>query len=431
MSRPVEPALAFYRIATSLLGPLAPALLNWRRRRGKEDPLRMAERMGHPSLARPPGPLVWLHGASVGEGIALLPLVERLVARGLTVLVTSGTVTSATILADRLPAGALHQYLPLDIPGFLARFLDHWRPGLALVAESEIWPNMLRMAHERGVPLMLVNARLSPRSFARWSKAPRVIGALLSRISLCLAQTQDDALRLQQLGAPFVEVSGNLKYDVPAPPYGQAALAQMTAAVGARPVWFAASTHAGEEEIILRVHQRLRESFPDLLTILAPRHARRGPQIAQTAAGFGLPVALRSLGDRITPQTQFYIADTMGEMGLFYRLTSIVLVGKSLGGARGGQNPIEPAKLGAAVLHGPHVGNFAQVYRDLADARGAMEVADEAALEAALRLYFSDPALLRRSGRATQEAVERFGGATTRIMQALEPWLAQMQAGRP
>jgi 3-deoxy-D-manno-octulosonic-acid transferase len=431
MSRPFEPALAFYRIATTLLGPLAPALLNWRRRRGKEDPRRMAERMGYPSLARPKGPLVWLHGASVGEGIALLPLVERLVARGLNVLVTTGTVTSATILAGRLPAGAQHQYLPLDIPRFLARFLDHWRPGLALVAESEIWPNMLRMAHERGVPLALVNARLSPRSFARWGKAPKVIGSLLSRIDLCLAQTRDDALRLQTLGAPRVEVSGNLKYDVPAPPYVQSTLAQMTAAVGARPVWFAASTHAGEEEIILGVHQRLREHFPDLLTILAPRHARRGGQIAQVAADFGVPAALRSLGDRITPQTQFYVADTMGEMGLFYRLTSIVLVGKSLGAAQGGQNPIEPAKLGALVLHGPHVGNFAEVYRDLAAARGAVEVADEAALGEALRLYFSDPALLRRSGRATQEAVERFGGATSRIMEALEPWLAQMQAGRP
>jgi len=429
--RAFEPALAFYRMATSMLGPFAPALLNWRRRRGKEDPLRMAERMGHASLARPAGPLVWLHGASVGEGVALLPLVERLVARGLNVLVTSGTVTSAAILADRLPAGALHQYLPLDISGFMARFLDHWRPDLALVAESEIWPNMLRMAHERGVPLALVNARLSPRSFARWGKAPKVIGSLLSRIDLCLAQTRDDALRLQQLGAQSVEVSGNLKYDVPAPPYVQSELAQMTAAVGARPVWFAASTHPGEEEIILTVHQRLKERFPDLLTILAPRHARRGPQIAQVAASFGLPAALRSVGDRITPTTQFYIADTMGEMGLFYRLTSVVLVGKSLGGARGGQNPIEPAKLGATVLHGPNVSNFAEVFKDLAAAQGAVEVADAAALEAALRLYFSDPALLRRSGRATQEAVERFGGATTRIMQALEPYLAQMQAGRP
>ncbi len=426
--RSFEPALAFYRIATTMLGPLAPALLNWRRRRGKEDPRRMAERMGYASLARPEGPLAWLHGASVGEGIALLPLVERLVERGVNVLVTTGTVTSASILADRLPAGARHQYLPLDIPRFLARFLDHWRPGLALVAESEIWPNMLRMVDERGVPLALVNARLSPRSFERWRKAPNLIGSLLSRIDLCLAQTQDDAIRLHQLGAPCVEVTGNLKYDVPAPPFSQPALAQMMAAVGARPVWFAASTHPGEEEIILAVHRRLRASFPDLLTIVAPRHARRGPQIAELAASVGMSSALRSLGDRLTPETEFYVADTMGEMGLFYRLTSIVLVGKSLGGARGGQNPIEPAKLGATVLYGPNVGNFAEVYRDLAAAQGAMEVADETELAQALRLYFSDPALLRRSGRATQDAVERFGGATGRIMQALEPCLTQMQA---
>jgi 3-deoxy-D-manno-octulosonic-acid transferase len=425
--RPFEPALAFYRLATTMLGPLAPALLNWRRRRGKEDPRRMAERMGHASLARPAGPLVWLHGASVGEGIALLPLVERLAARGFNVLVTTGTVTSATILANRLPAGAQHQYLPLDISRFMARFLDHWRPDLALVAESEIWPNMLRMVHERGVPLALVNARLSERSFARWSKVPNLIGSLLSRVDLCLAQTQDDAFRLHRLGAENVQVAGNLKYDVPAPPYAQQELAQMTAAVGARPVWFAASTHPREEEIILGVHQRLLHDFPDLLTIVAPRHARRGQQIAELAASFGAPSALRSLGDKITPATQFYIADTMGEMGLFYRLTSVVLVGKSLGGARGGQNPIEPAKLGATVLHGPNVGNFAQVYRELAAAHGAVQVADEPALEAALRLYFSDPALLRRSGRSTQEAVERFGGATGRIMQALEPWLTQMQ----
>ena len=426
-----EPALAFYRLATSAFAPFAPVLLGWRRRRGKEDARRMGERMGHASLARPAGPLVWLHGASVGEGIALLPVVEQLAARGFHVLVTSGTVTSAAILAGRLPAGAMHQYLPLDVPAFLARFLDHWRPGLALIAESEIWPNMLRMIHARGVPLALVNARLSPRSFARWSKAPSIIGSLLRRIDLCLAQTRDDAFRLQQLGAPYVEVCGNLKYDVPAPPYAQAALAQMTAAVGARPVWFAASTHPGEEEIILGVHERLRAEFPDLLTIIAPRHATRGRQIAQIAERLGLPMALRSQNEAIGSGTQLYIADTMGEMGLFYRLCSIVLMGKSIGQARGGQNPIEPAKLGAVVLHGPNVGNFAQVYDDLGGAHGALEVEDAAALEAALRGYFSDPALLRRDGRASKEAVERFGGATARIMQALEPCLADLQAVRP
>lgn len=425
------PALALYRLATSAFAPFAPALLGWRRRRGKEDARRMAERMGEASLARPAGPLVWLHGASVGEGVALLPVVEQLAARGFPVLVTSGTVTSAAILAERLPAGAMHQYLPLDVPAFLTRFLDHWRPGLALIAESEIWPNMLRMVHERGVPLALVNARLSPRSFARWSKAPNVIASLLRCIDLCLAQTREDALRLQHLGAPYVEICGNLKYDVPAPPYSQAALAQMTAAVGARPVWFAASTHPGEEEIILGVHERLRQSFPDLLTIVAPRHAPRGPRIAEIASRLGVPMALRSRGEAIAPQTQLYIADTMGEMGLFYRLTSIVFMGKSMGEARGGQNPIEPAKLGAIVLHGPNVGNFAQVYQDLGGEEGALEVADAAALEAALHRYFSDPALLRRDGRATKEAVERFGGATARIMQALEPCLVDLRAARP
>ncbi len=429
--RAFEPALTFYRGVTTLLGPLAPALLNWRRRRGKEDPRRMAERMGYPSLPRPEGPLVWLHGASVGEGVALLPLIERLVERGFHVLATTGTVASAHILADRLPAGAQHQYLPLDIPTFLTRFLDHWRPGLALVAESEIWPNMLRMVHERGIPLVLVNARLSPRSFERWRRAPNLIGSLLGRLNLCLAQSKDDALRLQRLGAPNVLVAGNLKYDVPAPPFAPAALAQTKAAVGARPVWLAASTHQGEEEIILAVHRVLRVDFPDLLTIVAPRNARRGPRIAEIASGLGVPSALRSLGDSLTPTTEFYIADTMGEMGLFYRLTSIVLMGKSLGAARGGQNPIEPAKLGVTVLYGPQVGNFIDVYHDLAAAKGAVSVSGEAALTQALRLFFTDPALLRRSGRATQEAVERFGGATSRIMQSLEPWLAGMQAERP
>ena len=290
---------------------------------------------------------------------------------------------------------------------------------------------MLRMTHERGVPLVLVNARLSPRSFERWRKAPQVIGSLLGRLDLCLAQGKDDALRLQRLGAPHVQVSGNLKYDVPAPPFSPSMLAQMTAATDARPIWLAASTHQGEEEIILAVHQLLKADFPDLLTIVAPRNARRGPRIAELAAGFGVPAALRSLGDGLTPTTEFYVADTMGEMGLFYRLTSIVLMGKSLGSAQGGQNPIEPAKLGVTVLHGPNVGNFIDVYQDLAAAKGAIQISGEAALAQALRLYFTDPALLRRSGRATQEAVERFGGATIRIMQALEPWLAGMQAETP
>ena len=427
MSLGSAPALTVYRTLTSLVGPLAPALLEWRRRRGKEDPRRMGERMGHASAPRPQGRLAWLHGASVGEGLALLPLVERLVARGFHVLVTTGTVTSAAILANRLPAGALHQYVPLDVPVFIRRFLDHWRPDLVMVAESEIWPNLLCLVKERQVPVVLVNARLSARSERRWQKMPRLIAALLSRIDLCLAQSPDDGARLRQLGAPHVQVSGNLKYDVPAPPFQSAALAEITGALGGRPVWLAASTHAGEEEIVIAVHQSLRQAFPNLLTIVAPRHAARGPQIAGIAAALGLPASLRSRGDRIETATEFYIADTMGEMGLFYRLASVVLLGKSLGAATGGQNPIEPAKLGATVLHGPHVSNFVDVYRDLDAARGATEVADADGLARTLRDYLSDPAQLRRNGRAAKEAVERFCGATDRIVQALEPMFRQMQ----
>ena len=422
-----EPLLLIYRSITTVVGPLAPALLDWRKRRGKEDPRRMNERLGYASLDRPAGRLAWLHGASVGEGLALLPLCERLVARGFRVLVTTGTVSSATILANRLPAGAQHQYVPLDVPAFMRRFLDHWRPDLVLVAESEIWPNLLCLVKERGIPLVLVNARLSPRSYRRWQQLPKLIGSLLSRIDLCLAQTQDDGMRLLRLGAPRVQVSGNLKYDVPAPPFKSASLAELTAAVGGRPVWLAASTHSGEEAIVLDVHEHLREAIPNLLTIVAPRHAARGPEIAALAGQRSLATSVRSRGDKIVPATEFYIADTMGEMGLFYRLASVVLVGKSLGAAQGGQNPIEPAKLGATVLHGPHVGNFAEVYRDLDAARGAAEVFDEATLTRALLVYLTDPALVRRSGRSAQEAVERFGGATDRIVQALEPYFMQMQ----
>jgi 3-deoxy-D-manno-octulosonic-acid transferase len=420
--------LSAYRLLTKLLRPAVPAFLHWRESRGKEDHRRIGERLGYASIARPAGRLAWLHGASVGEGLALLPVVERLTASGFRVLVTSGTVTSAAILASRLPPGAQHQYVPVDAPLYLRRFLDHWEPDLVMVAESEIWPNMICAVHERGIPFILVNARMSPRSFQRWLKFPGFIGDLLSRMDLCLAQTHDDAMRLMQLGAPRVQVCGNLKFDVPAPPFSQSALAEMSAAIGNRPVWFAASTHDGEEEIALEVHRRLLTRFPNLLTIVAPRHAARGLIIADLALRNGIEPSLRSRGDAIAPATGFYIADTMGEMGLFYRLTSIVFMGKSLGGAHGGQNPIEPAKLGCVVLHGPDVGNFEEVYRHLTLTNGATEILNAAMLERALQVFLSDPALLRRNGRAAKDAVENLSGATDCIMQTLEPWLLQMQA---
>jgi 3-deoxy-D-manno-octulosonic-acid transferase len=343
------------------------------------------------------------------------------------VLVTTGTVTSARILAERLPPGAFHQFVPLDVPTYMRRFLDHWCPDLVLIAESEIWPNLLIEVSERRIPLALVNARLSERSFRRWLKFPKLIGALLGRIDLCLAQSREDGARLMRLGAPHVQVAGNLKYDVPALPVDPARLAELAAIVGSRPIWLAASTHAGEEALIGEVHAQLLTAFPNLLTIIAPRNAARGPQIAQLLGTSGQSVALRSRGEPIAPNVGFYIADTMGELGMFYRLANVVFVGKSIAGARGGQNPIEPAKLGAAVLHGPNITNFAEVYRELDASRGAALVGDAATLARALAMLFSDPSLLRKMARAASDSVERLGGATNNILQALEPYFMQMQ----
>jgi 3-deoxy-D-manno-octulosonic-acid transferase len=224
-----------------------------------------------------------------------------------------------------------------------------------------------------------------------------------------------------------VLVAGNLKYDVPAPPVDPLQLAELTASVGSRPVWLAASTHAGEDELAAQVHASLLQEFPDLLTIVVPRHANRGPQIAQAVSALGLRTALRSRGNPIVPEVGVYIADTMGELGVFYRLSNIVFLGKSIAGAAGGQNPIEPAKLGAAILHGPNVSNFSDVYRELDASHGAALVADAPTLARALQMLFSDPAQLRRMARAASDSVEKLGGATNNILQALEPYLMQMR----
>lgn len=417
--------LSVYRATTMILRPAAPLILAMRKRRGKEDPERISERRGHPSLARPHGRLVWLHGASVGETVSLLPIVERMTQRGLSVLVTSGTRTSAKILAQRLPGGAVHQYLPLDVPTHLRRFLKHWRPDLALIAESELWPNLIMETHSAGVPIVLVNARLSERSYNRWRKLPGAILALLSRIDLVLAQSRDDAQRIALLGAPRVGVAGNLKFDVPAPPADPLALAALTGLVGNRPVWIAASTHAGEEEMAIAAHLALASSRPDLLTILAPRHPHRGESVSDLALRAGLRVNRRSEGAMPDRATQVHVVDTIGELGLFYRLAPIVFTGGSLV-PHGGQNPIEPAKLGSAILHGPYIHNFTDVYGALDAEGGAWMLTEPAQLAHALELLFNEPAQIRALAREAATSVARMGGAVERTLQAVEPYVMSL-----
>ena len=428
MRHPIS--LQAYRLATRLATPLAGPLLSWRLNRGKEDAMRIDERRGLPSLARPRGPLVWLHGASVGEAMSLLPLIERLTQSGVQALVTTGTVTSARLMQQRLPAGAIHQFAPIDAPAFMRRFFAHWRPDLGLIAESELWPNMVIEAARAGVSLAMVNARMSPRSHRRWSHARGFIGALLGEFSLCLAQSEGDRDRLADLGAPDVREVGNLKYDAPAPPADGRELAMLSGLTSGRHIWIAASTHDGEERIAAEAHLKLVGAFPAALTMIAPRHPSRGADIADELRALGLNVAVRSRGERPERETQIYLCDTMGELGLFYRLAGVVLLGKSLT-RTGGQNPIEPAKLGSAILHGPHVGNFDDVYA-LLDASGGADVAHDAdELSRELAQLFGDPGRLRALARAAAQTVEKQAGAVDRTLAMLQGQLAPIAGARP
>ncbi|WP_407663984.1 3-deoxy-D-manno-octulosonic acid transferase [Microvirga alba] len=426
MSMPI--LIKTYRTVTSVLEPAVIGLLYWRQRQGREDRTRLGERRGYPSRQRPKGHLIWVHGASIGETLSLLPVVERLTQRGLSVVVTSGTRTSAALIARRLPPGAVHQFVPVDVPRYIRRFLDHWRPDLALVAESEIWPNTVFALDERHIPLVMVNGRMSDRSFQRWQKLPRIIGTLLERFALCLAQTSDDAVRLARLGAPRVLVSGNLKFDSPPPPADPRVVAHLSGLIAGRPVWLAASTHPGEENAIIAVHRALAQRHPHLLTIIAPRHPHRGPEVAALAERAGLRASQRSNGIHPDRATDVYVADTVGEMGLFFRLSPIVLMGGTLAPI-GGHNPIEPAKLGAAILHGPHVHSATEIYEAIGKARGALMVKDSASLARAVSELLGNAALTRDMARAAADAVQALGGAVDRTMQSIEPFIVQAKLG--
>ena len=426
MANSLPMTLRVYRKLSYAMVPLAPALIKRRLNQGKEDPLRIGERRGMSRDVRPHGPLVWIHGASVGEVLAAAALIERLRALNLRILLTSGTVTSAAIVAKRFPADIIHQYVPYDSPRYVARFLDHWQPSLALFIESDLWPNLILSSAARRLPMVLINGRMSHRSFPRWRRISGTISALLGRFEICLAQSQVDAERFAALGSRNVITTGNLKLDVPAPPADAAKLERLMSVTRGRPVIVAASTHPGEEEIWLETHRALAGLFPSLLSVIVPRHPHRGEAIARTIAASGLHVALRSREELPTATTDIYVADTMGELGLFYRLAPIVFMGGSLV-PHGGQNPIEAVKLGASIVHGPHVFNFADVYEALDSAGGARRADTQEALVTQLGELLADPAACEVSVRAAERVVERLGGALERTLAALEPYLLQLR----
>ena len=412
--------LRLYRGATALLPAAAPALLAFRSRQGKEDPRRRGERLGLASMARPEGPVVWAHAASVGETNAVLPVIEAMTAArpDLRFLLTTGTVTSAQIAEQRLKDNALHQYVPLDAPSYMARFLDHWRPDLALLVESEIWPNTILALHERGIPLALVNARMSGRSFRRWSRAPSMSRPIFNRFALVLTQSEPLTRRFAELGARRVVTAGNLKVDSPPPPVDALALSSLMAALAGRPAWLAASTHPGEEAIVGDAHLALRDRLPGVVTLLAPRHPERGGAIADELAAKGLRVVRRSSGTLPDAATDIYLCDTIGELGTLYSAAPVALVGGSLV-PHGGQNPIEPVRLGSAVLTGPHRHNFDDIHKALMRRKAAIEVKDAAEIaDAVARLAGDEAARARMTATATL-ALESLAGALSRTVDSL------------
>jgi len=415
-----------YRAASTLLTPLLRLYLRHRRIIGKEHPTRYPERWGVPGQDRPEGRLVWMHGASVGEALSLLPLVERVLAAlpETHVLVTTGTVTSAKLLEDRLPARALHQFVPVDRPGGVTSFLEHWRPDLALWAESEFWPILVTETAARGTPLVLINGRVSARSYKGWRRFPGLIGPVLGCFRLCLAQTETDAERLGALGAGAVEVPGNIKFAVPPLPASADDLAVLRGIVGERPLWLAASTHPGEEAIAWRVHRNL-AAHPDLLTIVVPRHPERGAEVAAELATLGARVSRRVAGEDLEPATEVYIADTLGELGLFFRLAPIVFMGKSLA-ADGGQNPLEPARLGCAIVYGPRMSNFVDMAERLEAADASLRVDNDSGLSDAVESLLQDADRRQAMGERAQRFAEGESQVIDRVMAALEPFLTPL-----
>ncbi|WP_293905279.1 3-deoxy-D-manno-octulosonic acid transferase [Phenylobacterium sp.] len=409
--------LALYGVATGVLEPFAPAILRSRARRGKEDARRLSERLGRAPRPRPDGGLVWLHGVSVGETTSLLPLIAALRARrpDLTLLVTSGTVTAASLLGQRLPEGVIHQYAPVDAPGAVRRFLDHWRPGLAVFVESELWPNLILAAAARDVLLALVSARMTQASAERWAGWAGSARALLGAFDLILPQDAATEARFRTLGvAPGARL--NLKLVGEPLPADPAELARLQAAVAGRKVVLAASTHPGEEAPIAEAFRKAAPDPAAALLIVVPRHPDRGPAIARELG------ATRRGADE-APTGAIHVADTLGELGLFIRLADVVVMGGSFVPGVGGHNPLEPARIGRPILTGPYAFNAADTYADMVSDAAAIEASDGATLARHLRGLLHNPAIARRMGEAALAYAGRQGAALDGAMALLEPLL--------
>ncbi|MFK7754171.1 MAG: 3-deoxy-D-manno-octulosonic acid transferase [Sedimentitalea sp.] len=395
---PTPPLLVrLYRAGTTVIVPFAFWLVSRKLRRQNVKIERVHERLGHASLARPRRPTVWFHGASVDESLSVLTLITGMAARlpRYDFLITSGTAASAKLIDQRLPPRTQHQFAPLDAPGPVRRFLEHWRPKAAIFVESELWPVTLGETKTRGTPLALLNARLSNRSVAAWKKRPKSAHYILGRFTLMITQNQKSAQDLVSMGADpdRVRTGGNLKSTSAPLPVDAITLAKLATDLGQRPLWVASSIHPGEDQIVIDAHKQLRITHPDLCLLLIPRRPERGDDIVRLITDAGLRFARRSAKDPISPDTQVYLADTLGETGTWYAASPIVFLGGSLVKV-GGHNPFEPAQAGAAILTGPHTHNFSETFQPLQKCGAARTVSDADTLAHAVENWLSNPGAL-------------------------------------
>jgi len=380
-----------YRIATRLA---AKTILNKRLAKGKEDAKRIGERMGQSKVNRPEGALLWVHGASVGEVTSLLTLVQRLQAqnKALTILITSGTKTSAKVIESRALPNVIHQYIPMDHPLWVTLFLDYWRPDAVIFAESEIWPNLISEIGTRKIPSALINARMSDKSYKGWKRFGKTIAKLLRSFDVVLTQSTEDKRRYIELGHSNVKECGNIKYNSDKLPVDKEDLLSLEKRFKERPAWVYASTHEGEEIIACEIHNKIKTFLPNILTFIVPRHPERRTEIAQSCDNEQNAILFRSAMHTPPENTEIYVIDTLGELGLFYRLADTAVIGRTLstdGG--GGHNPLEAAQLNCATLYGPLYQNQKEIFNDMRTHDAAILCRDKDALYDEVLKLFLEP----------------------------------------
>ncbi|WP_455474317.1 lipid IV(A) 3-deoxy-D-manno-octulosonic acid transferase [Bartonella sp. B30(2025)] len=414
-------ALLIYRMIGFCLAPIVPFYLFFRAIYGKEDWSRKKERLGKSRKRRPQNPLIWLHAASVGEMLALVPLINYILSLKINILLTTCTVTSASLAKKLFGDRLIHQYAPLDLDLAVRRFIGHWKPDLALICESEIWPLRIKELAKMRIPQILINAHMSERSFTAWQKRRVLAKHIFKHIDMAIGQNEKDVVYYHTLGVKSVAFSGNLKADVSLVE-DKELLMYYRNAIGDRPVWAAVSTHEGEEKIAFEVHKILKKYLPGVLTIIVPRHPERSNDLIKKYENENLHFIRRSDNTVPDANTDVFWGDTIGEMGLFLRLSKVTFIGKSLCG-RGGHNPLELAFLGSAILTGPHTANFQNMFEQFLVRDAAYMVKDKEQLATQVYRLLTNEVLRQEMIKTAYEIATGMAGALDRTLKVLDPFL--------